>query len=85
MAFVITSECITERAADCVEVCPVDCITIGDDQFLIDPNTCIDCGACVVVCPVEAIYFMMCRKRNWHQFLKQKNTLELHSSWKNFN
>lgn len=57
MAFVITSECITERAADCVEVCPVDCITIGDDQFLIDPNTCIDCGACEVVCPVEAIYF----------------------------
>lgn len=57
MAFVITSQCITERAADCVEVCPVDCITIGDDQFLIDPNTCIDCGACEVVCPVEAIYF----------------------------
>ena len=57
MAFVITSQCITERAADCVEVCPVDCITIGDDQFLIDPNTCIDCGASEVVCPVEAIYF----------------------------
>ncbi|MBE1553063.1 indolepyruvate ferredoxin oxidoreductase subunit alpha [Sporosarcina limicola] len=57
MAFVITSQCITERAADCVEVCPVDCITLGDDQFFIDPNTCIDCGACEVVCPVEAIYF----------------------------
>lgn len=39
MAFGITSECITERAADCVEVCPVDCIALGDNQFLIDPNT----------------------------------------------
>lgn len=57
MSFVITSACITERAADCVDVCPVDCITVGDDQFLINPNTCIGCGACVVVCPVEAIYF----------------------------
>jgi len=57
MAFVITSNCITERAADCVDVCPADCIEIGDDQFLIDPNRCIDCGACEVVCPVEAIYF----------------------------
>lgn len=57
MAFFITSACITERAADCVEVCPVDCITLGDDQFLIDPNTCIDCGACETVCPVEAIYY----------------------------
>jgi NAD-dependent dihydropyrimidine dehydrogenase PreA subunit len=26
-------------------------------MFYIDPNDCIDCGACLPVCPVEAIYY----------------------------
>jgi len=26
------------------------------DQLFIDPVECIDCGACVPVCPVSAIY-----------------------------
>ena len=26
------------------------------DQLYIDPVECIDCGACVPVCPVSAIY-----------------------------
>ncbi|WP_400241500.1 indolepyruvate ferredoxin oxidoreductase subunit alpha [Niallia sp. JL1B1071] len=56
MAFVITSPCITEKAADCVEVCPVDCIELGKNQYFIDPSLCIDCGACEAVCPVEAIH-----------------------------
>ncbi|HET7658220.1 MAG TPA: ferredoxin family protein [Bacillales bacterium] len=56
MAFVITSPCIGEKAAECVEVCPVDCIHEGEDMFYIDPSVCIDCGACEAVCPVEAIY-----------------------------
>ncbi|GER75085.1 indolepyruvate ferredoxin oxidoreductase subunit alpha [Weizmannia acidilactici] len=56
MSFVITAPCIDEKAAECVEVCPVDCIAEGKDQFFIDPDICIDCGACQAVCPVEAIY-----------------------------
>lgn len=56
MAFVITSPCEGEKAADCVEVCPVDCIEEGKDQFFINPDICIDCGACEAACPVEAIY-----------------------------
>jgi NAD-dependent dihydropyrimidine dehydrogenase PreA subunit len=34
----------------------VDCIYDGGDQFLINPEECIDCGACEPECPVEAIY-----------------------------
>ncbi len=34
----------------------MDCIHEGPDQFFINPNDCIDCTACVQVCPVEAIY-----------------------------
>lgn len=56
MAYVITSPCIGEKAAACVEVCPVDAIHEGEEQFFIDPDTCIDCGACEPVCPVAAIY-----------------------------
>jgi len=56
MAFVITSPCINEKTADCVDVCPVDCIEEGEDMFVIDPDLCIDCGACEHACPVEAIY-----------------------------
>ncbi|GAA0493116.1 4Fe-4S dicluster domain-containing protein [Virgibacillus sp. MSP4-1] len=55
MAFVITSPCQEEKAGECVEVCPVECIEEGKDQFYIDPDICIDCGACVAVCPVDAI------------------------------
>lgn len=40
----------------CVEVCPVDCIYEGDDQFYIHPDECIDCGACEPECPVTAIF-----------------------------
>jgi NAD-dependent dihydropyrimidine dehydrogenase PreA subunit len=56
MAYVITSPCKDEKAAECVEVCPVDAIHGDDVQYYIDPDTCIDCGACEPVCPVEAIY-----------------------------
>jgi NAD-dependent dihydropyrimidine dehydrogenase PreA subunit len=45
-----------EKHAECVEMCPVDCIHEGEDMFYIDPDACIDCGACESVCPVKAIY-----------------------------
>ena len=59
MTYVITELCT--READCVEVCPVDCIVPGPEDegwplFYIDPDVCIDCGACVPVCPPEAIF-----------------------------
>jgi NAD-dependent dihydropyrimidine dehydrogenase PreA subunit len=43
----------------CVDVCPVDCIHFdeGVDRILyIDPDECIDCGACEPECPVQAIF-----------------------------
>jgi ferredoxin len=56
MTFVVTDNCKGCRFTDCVAVCPVECFH-GDDQMLyIDPEECIDCGACVPECPVEAIY-----------------------------
>ena len=59
MAYVITDACIGTKDRSCVDVCPVDCIhDDGDvDQILyIDPDECIDCGACEPACPVSAIF-----------------------------
>src|SRR5256712_7449196 len=56
MPYVITSLCTNDGA--CVEVCPVACIhtTPGAPQFYIDPDVCIACEQCEIVCPVDAIF-----------------------------
>ena len=59
MTHIITSLCL--RDAGCVDVCPVECIVGGKPTeewpwFYIDPETCIDCGACIPECPFEAIF-----------------------------
>ncbi|GAB4158348.1 MAG: ferredoxin family protein [Roseiflexaceae bacterium] len=56
MAYVITEACVGTKDASCVAVCPVDCIYEGTDQYYINPDECIDCGACEPECPVEAIF-----------------------------
>lgn len=64
MAWVITRLCRDCVDQACVDVCPVECIYAytGDDnekfpnQLYIDPDECIDCGACEPECPWEAIY-----------------------------
>ena len=56
MTFVVTDNCKGCRFTDCVAVCPVECFHGDDEMLYIDPNECIDCGACVPECPVEAIY-----------------------------
>ncbi|QZA32115.1 4Fe-4S binding protein [Hydrogenibacillus sp. N12] len=72
MAYVITEPCIGTKDASCVEVCPVDCIHEGEDQYYIDPDVCIDCGACEAVCPVSAIYHEDFVPEEWKSYI-QKN------------
>ena len=58
MTYVICEPCIGTKDASCVDVCPVDCIHTTDEAevYYIDPDECIDCGACEPVCPVTAIF-----------------------------
>lgn len=42
MTYIITEPCIGTKDASCVEVCPVDCIYEGEDQYYIHPDECID-------------------------------------------
>jgi NAD-dependent dihydropyrimidine dehydrogenase PreA subunit len=47
-----------------VDACPVDCIHPKKDeagfeetpQLYVSPDECIDCGACVPVCPTNSVY-----------------------------
>ena len=56
MPYVVAEPCINCKHTDCVEVCPVDCFYEGPNFLVIHPDECIDCNACVPVCPVEAIF-----------------------------
>ncbi len=59
MTHIVTRLCLRDTA--CVDVCPVECMILGKPEeewpwLYIDPDTCIDCGACVPECPYEAIF-----------------------------
>ena len=59
MTHITTRLCLRDTA--CVDVCPVECMILGLPEekwpwLYIDPDTCIDCGACVPECPYEAIF-----------------------------
>ena len=59
MTYIVTRLCLRDTA--CIDVCPVECMILGQPEekwpwLYIDPDTCIDCGACVPECPYEAIF-----------------------------
>lgn len=82
MTYVIAEPCIGVKDTACVDACPVDCIypkknaTYDDgrpgfddvQQLYIDPIECIDCGACVPVCPVSAIFVQDDLPEKWKHF-----------------
>ena len=76
MAYVIAEPCIGTKDAACVDACPVDCIHPKKDEakhgevdmLYIDPVECIDCGACVPVCPVSAIFAQDDLPEKWTDF-----------------
>lgn len=62
MAYVITGTCSKDEL--CVAACPVDCIHPKTDEsdfaeaphLYVNPVGCIDCGACVPVCPSNSVF-----------------------------
>jgi len=72
MTYVIAEPCIGVKDASCVDVCPVDCIHTTDDAplYYIDPDECIDCGACEPECPVTAIFAEDALPEQWNNFIQ---------------
>jgi ferredoxin len=77
MAYIICEPCIGTKDTACVDVCPVDCIHPRKDEsdfataemLYIHPDECIDCGACVPACPVEAIFALDETPQKWADFI----------------
>jgi NAD-dependent dihydropyrimidine dehydrogenase PreA subunit len=76
MPYVIAEPCIGVKDTACIDACPVDVIHPRPDepgfasasQLYIHPEDCIDCGACVPVCPVSAIFVCEDLPEKWAHF-----------------
>jgi ferredoxin len=75
MTYVITELCTLDGS--CVEVCPVACIHTQPDakQYFIDPDVCIECEQCEIVCPVDAI------ARDWKLPEEHLASIEVNASF----
>jgi len=82
MPYVIAEPCVGTKDAACVDVCPCDCIHPRKDeaefsaapQLYIDPEECIDCGACIPACPVSAIFPIEDLPIKWKSFAETNAT-----------
>jgi NAD-dependent dihydropyrimidine dehydrogenase PreA subunit len=70
MTYIIAEPCIDIMDKSCIDVCPVDCIHIGERMLVIDVEECIDCGACEPECPVEAIFPEDALPEKWQPFVR---------------
>jgi ferredoxin len=72
VTYVITQPCIGEKNGACVDVCPAACIHTTPDapQNYIDPDICIECEQCVLVCPVNAIFLDSEVPDEWRPFVE---------------
>ena len=74
MTYIIAEPCVDVKDKACVEVCPVDCIHPVDGEgvtmLYIDPDECIDCGACEPECPVEAIFAEEDLPEEWNKYIE---------------
>jgi len=77
VAYIIFEPSIGTKDSASVDVCPVDCIHPRKDEgdfesstmLFIHPDECIDCGACVPACPVEAIFALDEVPEKWKNYI----------------
>lgn len=86
MSFVICDPCASmdkeECGTACAEVCPVQCIYDHQtsprplatklDLLCVHPYECVRCGACVPVCPVDAIRVAEEVPERWQHCIEQQ-------------
>jgi ferredoxin len=70
MPHVVTEPCFKCKNTCCVVVCPVESFREDAQMVYIDPDVCIDCGACVPECPVQAIFPAEEVPDKWKSYIK---------------
>jgi uncharacterized protein GlcG (DUF336 family)/NAD-dependent dihydropyrimidine dehydrogenase PreA subunit len=72
VTYVIAEPCIDEKNGACVDVCPAACIHTTPDspQNYIDPDMCIECEQCVLVCPVDAVFLDIEVPEQWQHYIQ---------------
>lgn len=70
MAYVVTAPCFGCKYTDCVVVCPCESFREGEQMLYISPEDCVDCDACRVECPVEAIFHEDNVPAEWRDFIR---------------
>ena len=83
MSFVVAEPCIKCKYTDCVEVCPVDCFYEGENSLAINPDECIDCGACEPTCPTKAIFPEESLPSEWKEYATLNK--QFAQAWPNIN
>ena len=81
MTHVVVEPCINCKYTECVAVCPVDCFYEGANFLVIHTEECIDCGACVPVCPTTAIFSEDDLPEKWKEYLELAEKLQ--EEWPN--
>ena len=69
MTMVVTEPCRGCKDMACTTVCPAECFYDGGDMLYIDPEECIDCGACIPECPPAAIFYEDDVPAEWARFI----------------
>lgn len=70
MAYVVAEPCINCKFTDCVAVCPVDSFHQGENFVVINPDDCIECGACEAECPANAIFEEDELPEKWQEYIE---------------
>ena len=69
MTYIVTGDCVDCVYTSCVDACPVEAFHETPDRLLINPDTCVNCDACVPECPVEAIFVNDEVPDQWQSFI----------------
>ena len=69
MPHVVTEPCLGCKNTICVMVCPVAAFREDERMLWIDPDECIDCGACIPECPVDAIFDAPDVPKKWQHYI----------------
>ena len=70
MTMVVTEPCQGCKHKRCVQVCPCDSFHEGPEMLVINPDSCIDCSACIPECPEQAIFFQDDVPKQWLPYVE---------------